>query len=317
MYEVQYQKTNEMVADSALTADRMIFLNNLQSFTSYSMSVRALNDHGAGPYGERFMATTLVGTSAALREASAATLQVVSAIEEPLAPSGPPFNLKAIGTTFGIALMWDEIREDHGNEVIIAYEVHYSNHQNTCDLIINTTVTVTHAALTNLEEGKPYEISVRARYKDGPGPYSEVAIATMQMDDVTAGHINASSAFTPSAPSNVTVISVSLTSVYLEWDQLQTQPDNNISYEVHYKALTHDDTENIVNSISTSVILTDLFEWTLYVFSVRALVPAGVGSFSHIGFVKTTEDSKGQIQTHANISKHRISNACLWLTHES
>lgn len=298
MYEVLYLPllTDEMTkidpdmvdlsADEAFTvntAEKLVFLRDLMVHTSYAVFVRAINIHGAGPYAEKVVATTLEDARRSVID-----------LELPM-PTGAPLNLIAVGIVSGIAIVWDEIGVNQSNGVIIAYEVLYRAQvgQNLTATWALVNTTFPFISLTNLEEDVTYEISVRALNGNGPGPYSEVVTATTLEDDIPAGRVNITSAIPLGAPRNVIVSSVTLTTLVLQWDKVNAtqQTGEGVSYVVHYQALIEGSVEMVVNTTEESVVLTGLVESTPYVFSVRAFTAAGPGPFSEPGFVKTVENS--------------------------
>ena len=281
---------NEGSVVTVLVAEKLVYLRDLVALTSYILFVRAINVHGAGPYSTEVVATTLEKlTSKSELGNDNVTLKAV--------PAAPPLNLLAVAMVPGIALTWDELSVDQWNGVLMVYEVLYEtqvgeNATATWNLV-NATVPV--ASITNMEGDVTCKISVRARNENGPGPYSEVVIATTLKDDTSAGPVNTTSSTPPGAPRNVEVCSVTLTTLVLKWDRVNVTGQNDedfVSYAVHYQALVEGSTEEIVNTTELGVVLLGLIELTPYAFSVRAFVMAGPSPFSEVGFVKTVERSR-------------------------
>lgn len=268
------------------TTDRLVFLRNLMASTSYILFVRAINIHGAGPYSE-VVATTLEMLSAKLNDAEG-----IAGIDE--VPTASPLNLLAVAMAPGIALTWDELSVNQWNGV--TYEVLSKTLVGECTTatcnLVNTTVPF--VSLANLEGGVTYQISVRARNENGPGPYSEAVIVTTLMDDTPAGLVNATLPTHPGAPRNVIVDSVTSTALVLKWDQANATELNgeDYFYAVHYQALVEGSTEEVVNTTELGIALTELNELTLYAFSVRAITVAGPSPYSELGFARTEESSK-------------------------
>lgn len=94
---------------------------------------------------------------------------------------GPPLNPRAIGASPSIiAVTWDAVTPLDGT--VSHYEVVYSTEdaQNrTADQFLSAVNTTERLiCLSNLTASTSYAIAVRAFTEDGPGPYSDVVIAT-------------------------------------------------------------------------------------------------------------------------------------------
>lgn len=292
MTEIDPEMVNHTVGEAFMvqTAERVLFLRDLIGLTSYAIFVRALNIDGAGPYANKV---------------EAVTLEDIIELELPV-PTGPPLNLVAVGIVSGIAIAWDEVGVNQSNGMILAYEVLVGQNLTNTWALVNTVVPF--ISLTNLEEDVIYEISVRARNGNGPGPYSEVVIVTTLEDDISAGQVNTTSAKPLGAPRNVIVSSVTFTTLVLQWDKVNVtqQTDEGVSYAVHYQPLIEGSVENVVNTTDEIVVLMGLVELTPYVFSVRAFTAAGPGPFSEPGFVKTVENSKACDMHNDNVGRFDI-----------
>ena len=163
LYEVKYHQAGGSFAGSLNTTERLVFINNLLPATSYEFTVQAFTENGRGPDSD----VRLVGT-----------------LEEPMyVLTGPPLNLRVIGTTLtSISLEWEEVDVDEGNGEIVLYEVVFESHQMRGEVnTSNTSVT-----LNDLLELTTYEVRVQAYTSDGPGPYSDVVSVMTKEDSKTS-----------------------------------------------------------------------------------------------------------------------------------
>ena len=101
-------------------------------------------------------------------------------------PSLAPVNVEVIAVTSSvIQVSWEEVPIIDQNGVITQYEVEYN--QTTFDSVMSPTntfvdSTVLSVNLIELEEYVDYSIRVKAYTSVGPGPYSEVVMATTLED---------------------------------------------------------------------------------------------------------------------------------------
>ena len=102
-----------------------------------------------------------------------------------IAPSAPPADVVfQVISSSSIQVTWNEVPLEDRNGIITMYQVEYN--QTTFDSITNKTVNTSDLSvtLTNLEEYTEYFIRVRAytEVDKGPGPYSNVTVATTDQD---------------------------------------------------------------------------------------------------------------------------------------
>ncbi len=102
-----------------------------------------------------------------------------------------------------------------------------------------------------------------------------------------------------SSPTNVTIISVSLNSIGVMWEDVPEIDENGviIAFEILYIPLDTFNGELVSELINTSasnrtIALNNLEEYVFYNISVRAYTSAGAGPFSPFITQRTSEDSK-------------------------
>ncbi len=102
-----------------------------------------------------------------------------------------------------------------------------------------------------------------------------------------------------SSPNNVTIISVSSTSIGVMWEDVQEIDENGviIAYEILYIPLETFNGRLVPELVNTSasnssVTLNNLEEYVFYNISVRAYTSVGAGPFSPFIAQRTLEDSK-------------------------
>ena len=100
-----------------------------------------------------------------------------------------------------------------------------------------------------------------------------------------------------SAPTRVTVVNVTSTTLSLEWDPLTIEDHNGVitGYVVNYSRVDTGSTVTIVSS-TTSVYIGMLRPYTTYSFSVAAETSVGSGPFSPSLQRTTAEDGMSQIE---------------------
>jgi len=100
-----------------------------------------------------------------------------------------------------------------------------------------------------------------------------------------------------SAPTRVTVVNVTSTTLSLEWDPLTIEDHNGVitGYVVNYSRVDTGSTVTVVSS-TTSVYIGMLRPYTTYSFSVAAETSVGSGPFSPSLQRTTAEDGMSQIE---------------------
>ncbi len=102
-----------------------------------------------------------------------------------------------------------------------------------------------------------------------------------------------------SSPINVTIISVSLNSIGVMWEDVPEIEENGviIAFEILYIPLETFNGKLVSELVNTSasnrtITLSNLQEYVFYNISVRAYTSVGVGPFSSFITQRTSEDSK-------------------------
>ncbi len=148
---------------------------------------------------------------------------------------------------------------------------------------------------------------VRARTSVGPGPYS-TPITEKTLEDVkVVFYILFKCYFSnvhffsvpSSSPNNVTIISVSSTSIRVVWEDVQEIDENGVimAFEILYIPLETFNEQLVSELVNTSasnrtISLNNLEEYVFYNISVRAYTSVGAGQFSSLITQRTSEDSK-------------------------
>ena len=213
-----------------------------------------------------------------------------------IVPSSSSNNVRVIysSTTNQCDVDWCP-RNRHRNGIIVAFEILYIP-LNTFESVlvqgmVNTSASSRSVEINSLEEYVQYNVSVREYTSIGPGPFSSpVTERTLENGRVVFiiycfVFILISSCFSvpSSSPSNVTIVSVSLTSIGVMWENVQEIDENGviIAFEILYIPLETfiGLVPKLVNTSASkrTVTLNNLEQHLLYNISVRAV---GAGPFS-------------------------------------
>ncbi|XP_022253428.1 Down syndrome cell adhesion molecule-like protein 1 isoform X2 [Limulus polyphemus] len=185
-------------------SQREVVLSGLEPASSYLLSVTAENSVGWGSQSEWLSAKT-----------------------QQEAPSGPPTEVMVQATgPNSIKVVWKPPRDDQWNGKISGYYIGYKPiDENTYvykTFHVKNETAQEQFHLTNLKRSTIYYITIHAFNSKGPGPRSdEVQVKTL--DDVP-----------PSAP-HLKYLSVSTSSITLQWSQRTTFGTNVVDYTLHYR----------------------------------------------------------------------------------
>jgi hypothetical protein len=210
-------------------------ITGLSPGTSYELRVAAATVNGTGPYSSR---------------------RRIKTVE--IAP-GPVQNLTFESTSSSsVRITWEEPAVPNG--VIHSYKVLYGDVNDSSTL--SKTTTSKYATLYRLEEETPYIVSVRARTSAGYGENKSIVVFSTQ-----------------GAPSksveDVTVEWTSDTSVSVSWTPLSYSEARGLPlYIISYKPQDGSSVE-IVNTSSSSVVITGLNPLVGYIFTVQVTTGNG------------------------------------------
>ena len=250
------------------TNETIISVINLEEFERYLVQVRAINSIGAGPYSN--------------------TVEVRTHQD---VPAGAPRDLQGTAEKDTILLTWYAPVTADINGEITSFEVHYAG---TLEDSSNRTVMVGNVTQYNLEQlvvDETYLIQVRAYTSVGPGPYSNWIVIRTLEDAPT------------SAPTDVTTIAISSTSIEVLWKAPVKQGQNGVitGYDVELTAVSS--SYNVTQSVGGNIDLytfNNLKPYREYNVRVAAKTQAGVGPFS----VPITEQTMQDIPGFAPSSLH-------------
>ena len=227
-------------------------------------------------------------------------------------PSDPPQNVRGTNiSSTEIMVSWEEVPAINQNGEITTYEIQYVPLETFEGQISTNTVNTSNGSvlmmvLTGLEEYVEYNISVRAYTSAGPGPYSDPVTERTSEDgkklkcDIYRHMMINLLVFSPidpsSPPGDVVAVSLSSTSVRVNWTEVPAIDQNGIitQYEVEYNQTQFTGVTmsnvTVVNSMIFTTVLTELLEYVEYSIRVRAYTSEGPGPYSNITLVITDED---------------------------
>ena len=250
--------SDEEVSQANVNGTTFFFqFTELAEYHKYSISIRAINSIGYGPYDQLLVATT---------EAS---------------PEGAPTNFTGVATTTTIILSWIEIPADQHNGQLINYEITYFNqvpfllHTH---VDVNISITELHHIVTGLEEGVSYHFTIRAYTSVGPGPNSsEISVRTLE-------------ALPSSAPTDLQVSVLSATQIQLTYEYpLGINQNGEITgFDMSLTSAT-DSIQHIISTTLTSYTLSSLHPYTTYCIQVRANNSIGAGPYTAVNIVTTNQ----------------------------
>ena len=107
----------------------------------------------------------------------------------------------------------------------------------------------------------------------------------------------------PSAPPlNVSLLTLSSTTIYVSWDEVPAVERNGIitRYQVNYSQTAFTEDMQTMYTTDLNITLQNLHEYTTYTILVRAFTSAGAGPYSNETVTTTFEDSKYYIQKYSS-----------------
>ena len=223
----------------------------------YSISIRARNSIGYGPYAQLFVATT---------ETS---------------PEGAPTNFTGVATATTIILSWIEIPVDQQNGQLTNYEITYFDQAPFLlhtHIDVNISATALQFTVTGLEEDVSYHFTIRAYTSVGPGPNSsEISVRTLE-------------ALPSSAPTDLQVSVLSATQIQLTYEYpLGINQNGEITgFDISLTSAT-DSIQHIISTTLTSYTLSSLHPYTTYSIQVRANNSIGAGPYTAVNIVTTNQ----------------------------
>ena len=229
----------------------------LEDNHEYSISIRARNSIGYGPYAQLFEATT-----------------------ETL-PEGAPTNFTGVATTTTIIMSWVGIPADQQNGQLTNYEITYFEQAPFLlhtHVAVNISATALQYTVTGLEEDVSYHFTIRAYTSVGSGPYSsEISVRTLE-------------ALPSSAPTDLQVSVLSATQIQLTYEYpLAVNQNGEITgFDISLTSQT-DSIQHIFSTTLTSYTLSSLHPYTTYSIQVRANNSIGAGLYTAVNIVTTNQ----------------------------
>ena len=249
---------DEEVSQANVSGTTFFFqFTELAEYHKYSISIRAMNSIGYGPYNQLLVATT---------EAS---------------PEGAPTNFTGVAKTTTIVLSWIEIPADQHNGQLINYEITYFNQAPFLlhtHIDVNISITELQHIVTGLEEGVSYHFTIRAYTSVGPGPNSsEISVRTLE-------------ALPSSAPTDLQVSVLSAIQIQLTYEYpLGINQNGEITgFDISLTSAT-DSIQHIISTTLTSYTLSSLHPYTTYSIQIRANNSIGAGPYTAVNIVTTNQ----------------------------
>lgn len=210
------------------------------------------------------------------------TLPLIAAAEP---PSGAPQDVTATTcSSTTVYVTWSDVLTDQRNGVLQEYEIKYEQYTFTeipqsgsISVLaeLEDAVTVEH-----LEEYVEYSFSIRASNEDGYGPFSTPVNVTTYQDVPT------------SPPMSVTVSASVPSQLMVTWGRPSEIDINGVLkfYSLRYHRINFNDFDlTAINASQDSIILTGLYNYTLYEVLIAATTINGTGPFiSHT--IQTSEN---------------------------
>jgi chitodextrinase len=233
-----------------------IYVNGVKKYTTVATTIVADNLTPNTNYSFTVKSVDAAGNSSAFTPAVAAKTLQVAPPADVTAPSVPA-NLKVTTiTTTSVTLDWDNATDNVG---VTSYDVYV-------DGLKKYTTAASNIIANNLASNTSYTFTVKALDAAGnssvfSGAVSAKTLTPPPPPDVTA----------PSIPANLSVPSITTTSIELDWDNA-TDNIGVTGYDVYVNGVKK------YSAITSNIIANNLASNTSYAFTVKALDAAGNSS---------------------------------------
>ncbi len=235
--------SSECRSDAAATA---CTIDGLPAGTTYSVTVAAENEAGAGPASEAVSATT------------------------PTAPTAAPDNVQVTAGAGTLTASWDAVAEaDDGGSPITGYTAVATPPDDGASAQCSAAATETTCALTGLAAGTTFSVTVRADNAVGAGPASSPPV-------------EATTPTVPAAPENVAAVP-SLRHLAVSWDPVAEADDGGSPITGYVAAAVPDEGDGATCTADADGVgctIEGLAPGTAYAVTASAVNAVGTGAAS-------------------------------------